>query len=122
MPSGKFWTTEEEATLRAYYGKLTYRQMAAYLPRHDVATIRYKARAMKILTKRAPKDVGGVPMEKALTPAQCDKMRSFLRAWVHYGKTYGDVSATKFLQGWRENECGFIYANNRNKRVAGGQP
>lgn len=55
-------------------------------------------------------DFAGVPMEQALLPEQVSVMRSFLRAWLHYGKNYRDLSASKFLHSWRIAEFGQVKA------------
>lgn len=110
------WTDAEKDFLRQNYGKMTYAQMAKHIP-HRPENIGKKAMLLGVTKARGPQE-RSVPMSKALTLAQCDKMRSFLLAWLHYGKTYGrDISATRFLQAWRENECGYVYGSNRNKRV-----
>jgi hypothetical protein len=114
-------TDEETDFLRRNYNLISRKKLSEALG-VSPTTLKYKAEQLGLVKTQWPQETGGVPMEKALPPDQCDKMRTFLRAWVHYGKTYGEVSATKFLQGWRQNECGFVKANNRNKRVAGGQP
>lgn len=54
----------------------------------------------------------GVPMGKALTPEQCDKMSTFLRALVTYQREYahrGKINVGKFIKKWRE---GIIHAND----------
>jgi hypothetical protein len=118
------WTAAEEALVRELYGKMTYRQMEKeHLPRHKADHIRSKAKAIGIskarVCKQGPHENNKVPMEKALTPAQADKMRTFLRTLVHYSN-YGKVDVTKFMRAWRENECGYVYGDNKGKRVAVG--
>ena len=122
------WTAAEVDLVRELYGKMTYRQMEKeHLPRHKADHIRSKAKAIGVSKARVykqgqaqiPQERSGVPMEKALTPSQADKMRSFLQALVYYSNI-GKVDVNRFMRIWRENECGFAYGDNKGKRVAVG--
>jgi len=105
------WTAAEEDLVRELYGKMSYRQMEKYITRHKADHIRSKAKAIGVSKAwvykqgqaQIPQERSGVPMEKALTPAQADKMRSFLRTLVHYSNI-GKVNVTRFMRIWRENE------------------
>lgn len=44
----------------------------------------------------------GVSMAVALTPRQCDTVRTFLRALVTYHNRYGAVDVTSFMQEYRK--------------------
>ena len=118
------WTAAEEDLVRELYGKMSYRQMEKYITRHKADHIRSKAKAIGVSKARVYKqgqhEHNTIPMEKALTPAECDKMRSFLRSLVHYNNTCGEVNVTRFIKAWRDNECGYINGDNKGKRVAVG--
>jgi hypothetical protein len=98
------WTNAENTYLREQYGKHTYAKIALSLGRTTYA-VREHAKRQKILKPRIV-EPGGVPMQKALSPDECAKMRGFLRTWLHYGKACGNVSAGRFLKAWREAEFG----------------
>ena len=44
-------------------------------------------------------------------------VRTAFRALVTVRNRYGKVDVSKFLQAWRERECGFRRGNNINRRV-----
>jgi hypothetical protein len=56
----------------------------------------------------------GVPMGQALPPRDCESMREFLRALVHYSKQ-GKVNIQEFLLAWRELKNGHKYAVKSNR-------
>ena len=100
------WTDTEIQYLRENYDKMRYADIAAHLGRS------YQSIATRVflhlddgIDPRA-----SVPMEQALSPDQCDKMRTFLRAWLTYGKRGEHPSATRFLKAWRMNEFGRVKA------------
>lgn len=111
------WTSTETQFLRENYEKLTYKQISAHLG-IPVDKCRSKANALDIVNRRGPSEehAAGVPMEEALTPEQAPVMRDFLCSLVHYSKR-GKVDVAYFMQLYREKECGFVYGNNRDKRI-----
>lgn len=46
----------------------------------------------------------GVPMEKALTPSQCEHMREFLAKLIAYPDK--KINITEFIEDWRYRNCG----------------
>lgn len=105
------WTPAEEAYLRQNYEKLTRAEIAKALGR-TYPSIQGKVREMKLVSIALK---GGVPMEAALPPEGVELVRTAFRALVTVRNRYGKVDVSKFLQAWRERECG---CNNINRRVA----
>ena len=107
------WTPAEEAYLRQNYEKLTRAEIAKALGR-TYSSIQGKAREMELIPITLK---GGVPMEAALPPEGVELVRTAFRALVTVRNRYGKVDVSKFLQAWRERECGFRRGNNINRRV-----
>lgn len=108
------WTPAEEAYLRQNYEKLTRAEIAKELGR-TYPSIQGKVREMKLIN--SPIAYKGVPMEAALPPEGVELVRTAFRALVTVRNRYGKVDVSKFLQAWRERECGFRRGNNINRRV-----
>ena len=108
------WTPAEEAYLRQNYEKLTRAEIAKALGR-TYPSIQGKVREMELVPIALK---GGVPMEAALPPEGVELVRTAFRALVTVRNRYGKVDVSKFLQAWRERECGFRRGNNINRRVA----
>jgi len=103
--------------LRDNYGKLTVAQMSEHLGRTPVST-KKRLQIAKISNNVHP-SAYNTRMEAALTPAECDKMRSFLRALVHYSNI-GKIDVPLFMQIWRENECGYVNWSSTRQKATGG--
>jgi hypothetical protein len=108
------WTPAEEAYLRQNYEKLTRAEIAKALGR-TYRSIEGKVREMGLIN--SPFAYKGVPMEAALPPEGVELVRTAFRALVTVRNRYGKVDVSKFLQAWRERECGFRHGNNINRRV-----
>ena len=108
------WTPAEEAYLRQNFEKLTRAEIAKALGR-TYRSIEGKAREMGLIN--SPFAYKGVPMEAALPPEGVELVRTAFRALVTVRNRYGKVDVSKFLQAWRERECGFRRGNNINRRV-----
>ena len=108
------WTPAEEAYLRENFEKLTRAEIAKALGR-TYSSIQGKVREMELIPIALE---GGVPMEAALPPEGVELVRTAFRALVTVRNRYGKVDVSKFLQAWRERECGFRRGNNINRRVA----
>lgn len=108
------WTPAEEAYLRENVEKLTRAEIAKALGR-TYSSIQGKVREMELIPITHK---GGVPMEAALPPEGVKLVRTAFRALVTVRNRYGKVDVSKFLQAWRERECGFRHGNNINRRVA----
>ena len=106
------WTPAEEAYLRQNFEKLTRAEIAKALGR-TYSSIQGKVREMELISITHK----GVPMEAALPPHGVVLVRTALRALVTTHRKYGKVDVSKFLQAWRERECGFRRGNNINRRV-----
>ena len=106
------WTPAEEAYLRQNFEKLTRAEIAKALGR-TYSSIQGKVREMELI----PITHKGVPMEAALPPGGVELVRTAFRALVTVRNRYGKVDVSKFLQAWRERECGFRRGNNINRRV-----
>lgn len=94
-------TDEQTDFLRRNYNLMSREKLSGKLG-ISPSTMDYIAKKKLGLTKEWPQETGGVPMEMALTPAQCDKMRAALRALVHYSRTYKVVNVYKFMRAWNE--------------------
>jgi len=106
------WTPAEEAYLQQNFEKLTRAEIAKALGR-TYSSIQGKVREMELI----PITHKGVPMEAALPPGGVELVRTAFRALVTVRNRYGKVDVSKFLQAWRERECGFRRGNNINRRV-----
>ena len=107
------WTPAEEAYLRQNIEKLSRAEIAKALGR-TYSSIQGKVREMELIPITHK---GGVPMEAALPPHGVVLVRTALRALVTIHRKCGKVEVSKFLQAWRERECGFRRGNNINRRV-----
>jgi hypothetical protein len=66
------------------------------------------------LSKRKPRGISvreGMPMETALTPAECRRMRGYLRGLVTY-HNHGGRSVSEYIAAVRENNCGYRRYNH----------
>lgn len=113
-PKFKFWTPGKDAFMRKNYNKMTRKQVAEVM---GCSVERVQKRAGHLgLTKREGHT--STPMEVALPPEGVELVRTAFRALVTIQRKHGKVDVAKFLQAWRERECGFRNGNNRNRRVA----
>jgi hypothetical protein len=94
-------TDEQIDYLRQNYNLMSRKKLGEKLGLHP-STMEYIAKKKLGLVKEWPQETGGVPMEKALTPAQCVTMRAALRALVHYSRTYKVANVYKFMRAWNE--------------------
>lgn len=54
-----------------------------------------------------PAVVSGVPMEKALNPDECDRVRMFLSTLLKYHNQYKYISIMKFMNAYRMAVSGY---------------
>lgn len=102
----KHWTEKEMQYLREKYPIKTAKEIAPVLGR-KLGTIHAKAASLGIAkrpTKRPP--APNCPMDKALTPAQCRAMRTFLAALLRAHDKNPDLNIGTFMTAYRKYIAG----------------
>lgn len=109
------WTPEKDAYLRENYMRMTQSQLAETLgcSRGYIGN-----RVRKLGLSKRGECFKSTPMEAALPPEGVELVRTAFRALVTVRNRYGKVDVSKFLQAWRERECGFRRGNRG--RLCGG--